>query len=340
MSGSERPGEQPPSHAARLQPEDHAPVVSSDQLGASFVTSASDSFAEAVHDAAPTARHAAARDAGVTPTGEQASDELEPMWEDTDEAYDRDLDDALAALHSGGFSADESAAAEAARRLDRIAQDHAHIEMLRTERFEGPNYELFKTRLAQYGYPVMRAWIRRRQIWGLTAARGRGVQCRDAVRDHLTRDLDDRQELAMEVVAQALVFFREHALLAGKWMPQGGANITTFFAGACVAVFPNVCRAWLKAYEVDQGCDRLDLGQLDYLVDPRLGVGPEERACLVDLFETALKAARTDRLRRALASVVLTDVQYAEIAEDEDTSEEAIKQLIYRFRLSGEGRTR
>jgi hypothetical protein len=157
--------------------------------------------------------------------------------------------------------------------------------------------------------------------------------------EHLARDLDDRQELAMEVVARALVFFREHALVAGKWTPTGGANITTFFAGACIAVFPNVCRAWLKEYEMDQGCDRLDLGQLDHLLDPRAGVGPEERACQVDLFETALKAAGTDRLRRALASVVLTDAQYSEIAENEGTSEDAIKQLFYRFRRSGEGRT-
>jgi hypothetical protein len=294
MIGSERPGEQPLSCAAGLQPEDRVPARSS--------------------------------------SGQ------EPTWKDADEAIDGDLDDALAALHDGGFSADEFIAEEAARRLDRITQDHAHIEMLRSDRFEGPNYELFKTTLALYGYPVMRAWIRRHQIWGLTAARGRPVRCRDAVRDHLARDLDDRQELAMEVVARALVFFREHALLAGKWTPTGGANITTFFAGACIAVFPNVCRAWLKEYEMDQGCDHLDLGQLDHLLDPRGGVSPEERVCQVDLFETALKAAGTDRLRRALASVVLTEAQYAEIAEREGTSEKAIKQEIYRFRRSWEGR--
>jgi hypothetical protein len=262
----------------------------------------------------------------------------EPTWEDAKDAMSGDLDDALALLHDGGFSADESSAEDAAHRLDRIGQDRAHIEMLRRDRFEGPNYELFKTTLALYGYPVMRAWIRRRQIWGLTAARGRPVRCRDAVREHLTRDIDDRQELAMEVVARALLFFREHALLAGKWSPTGGANITTFFAGACIAVFPNVCRSWLKEYEMDQGSDRLDLGQLDRILDTRDGVGPEERVVQVELFETALKAAGTDRLRRALASVVLTDAQYAEIAENEGTSEDAIKQLIYRFRRSGEGR--
>lgn len=299
MSGSERPGEQPSSCTAGIQPENHAPVA--------------------------------------------PPREVEPTWADADKAFghdlDSDIDDALADLHNGGFSADESAADEAVRRLDRIAQDHVHIEMLRREGFEGPNYELFKTTLALYGYPVMRAWIRRRQIWGLTAARGRAVRCREAVRDHLAQDLDDRQELAMEVVARALVFFRKHALLAGKWAPTGGANITTFFAGACIAVFPNVCRAWLKEYEMDQNCDRLDLEQFDRLSDGRSGAGPEERAFQVDLFETALKAAGTDRLRRALASVVLADAQYAEIAENEGTSEEAIKQLIYRFRRSGEGRT-
>jgi hypothetical protein len=309
MSSGERPGEQPSSCAARLQPEDRA------------------------FDGA---------DGRLAPAGtanEQVSGELEPNWEDADERIDRDLGEALADLHDGGFSADESGAEGAVRRLDRIARDHAHIEMLRAERFAGPHYELFKTTLALYGYPVMRAWLRRRQIWGLTAARGRGVACRDAVRDHLARDLDDRQELAMEVVAKALVFFRKHALLAGRWTPDGGANITTFFAGACVAVFPNVFRAWLKEHEMDQGCERLDLGEWDHLLDPGTGAGPEEHACLVDLFETALNAAKTGRLRRALASVVLVDASYAEIAEAEGTSQEAIKQLVYRFRLSGEGRS-
>lgn len=294
MSGSERPGEQPSSWAAGLQPEDDAPTA--------------------------------------------PSSEREPTWDDAHDALDGHIDDALASLHNGGFSADEVTAEEAARRLDRMAQDHVHIEMLRGEGFEGPNYELFKTTLALYGYPVMRAWIRRRQIWGLTATRGRPVRCREAVRDHLTRDLDDRQELAMEVVARALVFFRQHALLDGKWTPAGGANITTFFAGACIAVFPNACRVWLKEYEMDQEVDRLDIEQMNDMLDPRSGTGPEERVLQIDLFETALKAASTDRLRRALASVVLDDAQYAEIAEHEGTSESAIKQLFYRFRRSGEGR--
>lgn len=306
MSGSTRPDGEP-LHAARLKP---------------------------VH------RQAADAQAGSASVLREvrAAPELEPTWDDAGAAIDGRVAEALDDLHDGGFSTDEATAESVRARLVRIAQDHSHIAELRAGGFKGPRYELFKTTLAMYGDPVMRAWIRRRQIWGLTAANCRAVKCSEAVRDHLTCDMDDRVEVALEVVANALKFFHEHALLGGKWTPEGGANITTYFAGACVAVFPNVFRSWLREYNIDRGCGVLDSVQLNQLLDPRIGEGPEDRACNVALFEAALKAAKSDRLQHALASLVITDARYAEIAIVEGTSEDAIKQEIYRFRRNGEGR--
>lgn len=300
MSSGERPGGEP-FHAARLKPGDRRAIRG--QLERALA-------------------------------GEPVLPDVASRWDVA--AVSRSLDD----LRQNGFAKDEPAAEECAARLVRIAEDHAHIERLRAEGFAGPRYELFTTMLALYGEPVVRAWIRRRQIWELTAANGRGVQCPPTVRDHLTHNIDDRRELTLEVVAHALRFFREHALLGRGWTVDGGANITTYFAGACVAVFPNVFRSWLREYEIGQRCLFLDVEQLDHLLDRRAGEGPEDKACLVDMFETALKAAaRSERLQRVLAAMVLTDAQYAELARAEDVSEDAIKQLVYRFRLSGEGRT-
>jgi hypothetical protein len=146
---------------------------------------------------------------------------------------------ALEALHQAEFSADERDAADAAaERMTRLLRDQQLVAQLAATGFAGTAYEVFKAGLASYGYPVIRAWIRRGQIFQLTADRGRPVACPDDVRDHLAlpRGSDDRQELAMDVVAAALVFFREHVLLPGRWVPEGGASLTTFFTGTCLTV--------------------------------------------------------------------------------------------------------
>lgn len=247
---------------------------------------------------------------------------------------------ALDELHKNGFAKDESAAEEKAAQLRRLAEDHAYIERLRADGFEGTRYDIFSATLAMYGEPVMRAWIRRRQIWGLTAANGRGVRCPETVRDHLTRDLDDRRELTGEVVGYGMAFFRERVLLPGKWRPEGGASLNTYFAGALVAVFPNVFRRWLREYEVGQGYAFLDFEQLNHLLGPRIAEGPEEQVVVDDMLRTALEKAKSEVLRRALAYRALADASYAEIAEAERMSENAVKQMVYRYRQLGEGRTR
>jgi DNA-directed RNA polymerase specialized sigma24 family protein len=249
------------------------------------------------------------------------------------------IDAALDELHRDGFAKDESAAEEKAAQLRRLAADHAHIERLRADDFEGTRYDVFNATLAMYGEPVMRAWIRRRQIWELTAANGRAVRCPETVRDHLTRDLDDRCELAGETVAYTLEFFRERVLRPGKWSPDGGASLTTYFAGALVAVFPNVFRRWLREYKIGKGYAFLDFEQLNHLLDPRIGEGPEDRVIVNDMLRIAVDKATSDVLRRAVAYRAVLDRSYAEIAEAEGMSENAVKQMFYRYRQLGDGRT-
>jgi DNA-directed RNA polymerase specialized sigma24 family protein len=243
---------------------------------------------------------------------------------------------ALADLHAGGFDAAERAEAEwAADRITRLAADHDLVEELRADGFNGRRYAVFTQTLASYGLPVIQAWIRRRDIYHFTAKQGRPVTCSDELREHLSRDFDDRQELASMVVARALVHFRDHALVRGCWSAEGGASLTTYFIGACAQVFPNEFRAWVKQHSQSVGLVHAEDTDLDVRVD----TDPADQVCLTETFREALEsaAAVSDRLAYVLAANTVQDVEYGELAARWNTTEDAIKQQVYRWRKQQKG---
>jgi DNA-directed RNA polymerase specialized sigma24 family protein len=273
---------------------------------------------------------------GVAPPPAAVASDLQPE----DQPAPTELSDmakvageALATLHEW-----------AAQRLEQLEADQALVQRLRETGFEGEEYAMFTATLASYGYPVLLAWIRRREIYRLTFEQGRPVDCSDELKEHLSRDVDDRQELAMDTVAQALVHFRKHALLTGVWTPAGGARLTTFFVGSVVQAFPNAFRAWKRGHVKGSGMLRLS----DIELDERLDDDPADRVCLVETFHEAIEsAAYSPRLQHVLAARVVQDAQYREIAEelgvpaDQLAKVEAqLKQLVYRWRVknAGEGR--
>ncbi len=81
-------------------------------------------------------------------------------------------------------------------------------------------------------------------IYKYCADRGRPLRLSDADREFLTASFDDRLQLALETVAEALVFFRDHVLCGQRWSHAGGASLTTYFIGSCLFAFPNVFRRW------------------------------------------------------------------------------------------------
>lgn len=80
---------------------------------------------------------------------------------------------ALTALHHNGFAGAEWAA----ERLARLQADLELVERLREDGVDGEEYVVFEATLASYGYPVLLAWIRRREIYRLTYELGRPVKC-------------------------------------------------------------------------------------------------------------------------------------------------------------------
>ncbi len=281
---------------------------------------------------------------GVQPPAQPvAARDLQPEDPPADSAPPVDLaatGAALTVLHHNGFAGAERVEAEWAEdRLARLQADRELVERLQEDGFDGEEYGVFKAALASYGYPVLLAWIRCREIYRLTYEIGRPVKCSDELKEHLSRDADDRQELAMEVVARALVHFRERALMQGTWDPAGGASLTTFFVGAAVQVFSNVFTVWSRQYY--RGRDQVRIEDVE--LDDRLDDDPADRVCMLETFLEALASAGSsknpERLRYALAARLVQDAQYREIAEDlgatADTIEQvedAIKKQVYRWR--------
>ena len=135
-------------------------------------------------------------------------------------------------------------ARRAAENLARRGEDQEKLNDLALRGFTGPEYEIFVGELAAYAYPVLLAWLRRAVIFKYCADRGRPVKPTDADRDVLASSFNERLQLSLETVAEALTFFRRYVLYGRRWSYDGGASVTTYFIGSCLFAFPNVFRRW------------------------------------------------------------------------------------------------
>lgn len=253
------------------------------------------------------------------------------------EPIDQDILDALVPTGIDGDREDWRDADEIGERSARLAADRESVAEHKAAGFSGPKYEIFKAGLAAYGIPVVRAWIRRRSIYALVEGLGRGVMCPEDVREHLASDKDDRQELALETVAEALNMFEQHALIDGAWSAHKGASLTTYFIGSCLAEFPNVFRRWHTQHRHWQRTDLCGLGQADETtgrsspLDQRIEDDPADTAVANQTFLDELRSL-PERVCYVVAAMVFRGCSYAEVAAEMGTTENAIKQLVYRYR--------
>lgn len=141
-------------------------------------------------------------------------------------------------LGEGGLAEVSGVSESAARRL----ADAFLVEALRADGFQGRSYSRFEEELARYGMAVISSWISTGKIF--TQASRQGFPLKRPSRP-LTPDESD--ELAMESTARALRSFKRMALQEGRWRPDGGADLKTYFLGACVLEFANVYRQFSRS---------------------------------------------------------------------------------------------
>lgn len=147
---------------------------------------------------------------------------------------------------------------EAAENLARRQADDTFYSSIVAAGFEGSDYELLILDLLAYALPTLLSWLRRGTIFGQSKQRGRPVLFDERDLEELRGDRDLRIELAYEIIAEAIKLFRTKGLAGTGWNVDGGAALTTYFVGACLAVFPVVWRRWRREQPRDRAFDHTD----------------------------------------------------------------------------------
>jgi DNA-directed RNA polymerase specialized sigma24 family protein len=168
-------------------------------------------------------------------------------------------------------------------------------------------------------------------IFVLAARRGHHLTPSDTELEQLRCDSALRDELATMIIAKALRFFRERVLIANTWLEDGGASVTTYFAGCCVFEFPNEFRLHRRTQkrwrEQDLWETRTTSTTTAWADDPADVIGGKLWA--------DSRLARLDPRPRAIVILRMTGYSYLEIAELlGETSVRAIEGVLYRLRTA------
>lgn len=201
----------------------------------------------------------------------------------------------------------------------RLQADARLRDALALNNFVGPEYVLFEEDLVRYGSSVLMAELTSGLIFSKCAQKGIRLP-----RWRLSSQ--DCEELVYDTLARALPFFRRIALVEGRWRPEGGATLKTFFINFLPYQFANAYREWRKCQETDAGQHE---EALDAMPCPR--PGPQDLYLQREAIRVGLGAIEPENARIAL---VLTEDGYDqdEIAEILGTTRRSVEGLLHRHR--------
>lgn len=220
--------------------------------------------------------------------------------------------------------------------LERLVADIELLNDVRVQGLDGPAFAELVRALVEYGYQMIGSWIRTGAIFGKLAEKG--------VSHYLARypkripSSVDATQMAQDVVADAVVKFRDHVIIPSKWEPAKGAALTTYFTGQCLLRFPQVYVEWLKTNKFNGMCvppeDVLDpdAETSDISTDP----------AAVAVIRSRLRDARKTVPSRMTAILMLIEEGYShpEIAHMLGTSVGAIESRLHRHHKKNSERTR
>jgi hypothetical protein len=212
-----------------------------------------------------------------------------------------------------------------AKRLDRLLADRELVDQLRAAGYTGPDWDYVAGVLIKYGYAVLISWMRQGVIWRRLADKGRGGL---PTPPHWEWNDDTWNELAGTTLVVALQKFRDNVLVPGRWNPDRGASLKTFFIGQCLFCFPNPYRSWHTAVTARQ-CEAPDdlSGWSQHTPSTR---GPEEDLIIREAISDGL-AGLDERTGEIL---VLLDQGYdqTEVADRIGTTRKAVEMIVRRHR--------
>ncbi|MCX4539013.1 hypothetical protein [Streptomyces sp. NBC_01669] len=224
-------------------------------------------------------------------------------------------------------------ASDEASRSTRRAAEARMVDILRADNFQGPRYEKTTTRLMEYGWLTINKWTGTGEIFAHTRRAGRPVPANMTTPDW---DPDARSEVATETVVAGLDLFLEHGLIRGKWNPNGGASLTTYFVGASIRSFRTVYIRWFRSVQMGQA--ELDLppsdpdgASSDRDIPDQRATDPFYAAATHDEIKRILPHITDTKVRRGLALRALGYTQQQAAAEV-GLTEKALEGRIGRLR--------
>ncbi|MFD5475572.1 hypothetical protein [Streptomyces sp. NPDC127105] len=220
-----------------------------------------------------------------------------------------------------------------ARRPGSRAVDARIVDLLRADNFQGPRYEKTTTRLMEYGWLTINKWTGTGEIFVQARRVGRPVPL------HMTApgwNADDRAEVATDTVIAGLDLFLEHGLIRGKWTPDGGASLTTYFVGACIRSFHRVYDRWFRGMqmgqaELDRSVADHDGASADREIPDQRATDPFYAAATHEEIKRILPYITDTKVRRGLALRALGYTQQQAAAEV-GLTEKALEGRIGRLR--------
>ncbi|MEO3843208.1 hypothetical protein [Streptomyces sp. B22F1] len=219
------------------------------------------------------------------------------------------------------------------RRLERRAVDARIVDVLRAENFQGPRYEKTTTQLMEYGWRTINKWNGTGEIFVHARRAGRPVPVRMTAPGW---NADDRAEVATDTVIAGLDLFVEYGLIRGKWAPDGGASLTTYFVGACIRSFQRVYIRWFRGVqtgqaELDRSVTDHDSASADREIPDQRATDPFYAAATHDEIKHILPYITDTKVRRGLALRALGYTQQQAAAEV-GLTERALEGRISRLR--------
>ena len=214
----------------------------------------------------------------------------------------------------------------------RLLADRELFAELKSDGFIGVRYEIFCNELAAYGRPVMRRWLITGEIYRRCAERGRPVKGWEDLRELLREDTDAREQLAHDAVAAGLQHFHRYALSDGRWDPEGGASLRSYFVGAIILVFKDTHARWAREYQHRQrevlGGTGADIDAWLPLVE--VGVGLEEDVAGEDIVTYFLSTL--EETNRRIVELRIEGHGPAEIASRLAMPADSVRARLYRLR--------
>lgn len=180
-----------------------------------------------------------------SPAGDEPRGPKRSRFSDHVEPHDSDLE-----LLDG---LEEFEDEESARKLQRLVDQEIILD-LQLQNFDTftPEWQVFATVLAEYGYSVFKGWLISGVVYEMAAQHGggRGVFGLEKISEGLRLWPDDAHAVAADLVVRSIAAFRERTLMNPnpdkRWRPDGGASIKTFFIGRCLMELPDTYQRWAR----------------------------------------------------------------------------------------------